>query len=378
MRLLTIRLLGEFSATDRHGNTLSIGSRRTQALIVWLALHLDRETPVADFATLFGEEPVVLARDLQYALRYSPADLLIGDGIGLRFNPFAVEVDAARFDELASAGSPVSLREAVDLYRGNLLEGFTCDIAGFDEWVADERLRYWRAAVSSLGKLLAVQIRGGWWENAVDTAGRLLSLDPTQEVVHRTLMRLQLDQGRPDAALRRYQECADILRREFRREPSAETERVREEIISALEHAPAPRNVFLKPLDRPVLILLVEDDLVSSALMEGFLTDAGYEVVAVTDGADALIEIGRRRFDLLVLDINVPTLNGLRLFEIMIRKGIDTPAIFVSGVASAEVEARSLEIGAADFLRKPIRKEVLLPRVRSIVQRRERARRATK
>src|SRR6266498_2629996 len=81
--------------------------------------------------------------------------------------------------------------------------------------------------------------------------------------------------GRADAALRRYQECAEILRREFGREPSAETEKVREAIAAALEKSPAPRNVFLKPLDRPVLILLVEDDLVSQALMEGFLTDAG-------------------------------------------------------------------------------------------------------
>jgi DNA-binding response OmpR family regulator len=47
-------------------------------------------------------------------------------------------------------------------------------------------------------------------------------------------------------------------------------------------------------------------------------------------------------------------------------------------VASAEVEARSLEIGAADFLRKPIRKEILLPRVRTIVQRHERERSASK
>ncbi|MEO6260655.1 MAG: response regulator, partial [Thermoanaerobaculia bacterium] len=155
-----------------------------------------------------------------------------------------------------------------------------------------------------------------------------------------------------------------------------ETERVRDEIIAALERAPAPRDVFQKPLDRPVLILLLEDDAVSSALIEGFLIDAGYEVVCVNDGADALLEIGRHEFDILVLDVNVPTLSGLRLFEIMIQKGMETPAIFVTGVAGPEVEARSLEIGAADFLRKPIRKEVLLPRVRSILQRREHARQA--
>jgi CheY-like chemotaxis protein len=374
--LLTIRLFGELSAVDHRGDALSIGSRRTQAAIVWMALHLDAEAPLRDFEALFGDDATMLARDLQYAFRFLPTRLLEGDGPLLRLNASSVDVDALRLQELDAIGSIPALREAAELYRGNLLEGFVSGVEGYDEWLASERLRYWRIGVGVLGKLLAAQIRAGWWEAAVETAGRLLSFDPTQEVVHRTLMRLQLDQGRADAALRRYQECAEILRREFGREPSAETEKVRETIMAALQQTPAPRDVFLKPLDRPVLILLVEDDLVSSALMEGFLTDAGYEVVAVLDGADALMEIGRRRFDLLLLDINIPTLNGLRLFEIMIQKGIDTPAIFVSGVASPEVEARSLEIGASDFLRKPIRKEVLLPRVRAIVQRRERNRSA--
>ena len=372
MTLLTIRLFGELSAVDHRGDALSIGSRRTQAAIVWLALHLDSEAPLRDFEALFGDDAATIARDLQYAFRFLPTRLLEGDGPMLRLSASAVDVDALRLLELDANGSIPALREAAELYRGNLLEGFVSAVEGYDEWLAAERLRYWRIGVGVLGKLLAAQIRAGWWESAVETAGRLLSLDPTQEVVHRTLMRLQLDQGRADAALRRYQECAEILRREFGREPSAETEKVREAINAALEQSPAPRDVFLKPFDRPVLILLVEDDLVSQALMEGFLTGAGYEVIAVTDGADALMEIGRRRFDLLLLDINIPTLNGLRLFEIMIQKGIDTPAIFVSGVASAEVEARSLEIGASDFLRKPIRKETLLPRVRAIVQRRER------
>ena len=372
MTLLTIRLFGELQAVDHRGDALSIGSRRTQAAIVWLALHSDAEAPLRDFATLFGDDAAALARDLHYAFRFLPTRLLDGDGSALRFNRDEIDVDALRLQELDENGSLAALREAAELYRGNLLEGFVSAVDGYDEWLAGERLRFWRIGVGALGKLLAAQIRAGWWENAVDVAGRLLSLDPTQEVVHRTLMRLQLDQGRADAALRRYQECADILRREFNREPSAETEKVHEAIMAALERSPAPRDVFLKPIDRPVLILVVEDDLVSQALMEGFLTDAGYEVITVVDGADALMEIGRRRFDLLLLDINIPTLNGLRLFEIMIQKGIDTPAIFVSGVASPEVEARSLEIGAADFLRKPIRKETLLPRVRAIVQRRER------
>ncbi len=375
MPILAIRLFGEFQATDHRGNPFSIANRRTQALLIWLALHRNTPVPLHDFGALFGIDDVAgLARDLRFALRFLPSDLLAGEGDAIRFRPAAVDVDVARFDALVAAGSIHALRQAADLYPGNLLEGYTSGILAFDQWLAGERLHYWRAALCLLGKLLAAQIKAGWWENAAQTASRLLTLDPTQEVVHRTLMRLQLEQGKPDSALRRYQECADILRREFQRSPSSETERVHEEIMAALEKTPAPRDVFLKPFDRPVLILMVEDDAVSSALIEGFLSGAGYETVAVTDGADALLELGRRQFDLLVLDINIPTLDGLRLFEIMIQKGIDTPAVFVTGTASPEIEARSLELGAADFLRKPIRKEALLPRIRAILQRRERAR----
>ena len=375
MSLLTIRLFGDFSVCDHRGNTLAIGNERTRALIAWLALHLTDVAPLPEFAQQFGpEDAFALARDLRYTLRFIASEAMIGEGESLRFNRHVVDVDVARFETLVASTGVNAVREAAELYRGPLLDGFTSEIAGFDEWVAEQRVRYWRTALATLGKLLAAQVKAGWWEAAAETAGRVLSLDPTQEVVHRTLMRLQLEQGRPDSALRRYQECADILRREFQREPSAETERVRDEIIAALERAPAPRDVFLKPLDRPVLILLLEDDAVSSALIEEFLTAAHYEVVTVTDGADALLELGRRAFDLLVLDVNVPTLSGLKLFEIMIQKGIETPAIFVTGTAGPEVEARSLEIGAADFLRKPIRKETLLPRVRTILQRRERAR----
>jgi CheY-like chemotaxis protein len=375
MPILTIRLFGEFLAADHRGNPLPIGSKKTQALLTWLALHRNTPVPLHDFGALFGVDDVGgLARDLRFALRFLPADLLAGEGDAIRFRPAAVEVDVARFDSLLAGGTIHALREAADLYTANLLDGFTSGIDAFDQWLAGERLHYWRAALSMLGKLLAVQIKAGWWENASEIAGRLLALDPTQEVVHRTLMRLQLEQGKPDAALRRYQECTDILFREFNRTPSAETERVREEIVTALKKTPAPRDAFLKPFDRSILILVVEDDAVSSALIEGFLGEAGYEAVSVTDGADALLELGRREFDLLLLDINIPTLDGLRLFEIMIQKGIDTPAMFVTGSATPEIEARSLELGAADFLRKPVRKEALLPRIRAILQRRQRAR----
>jgi DNA-binding SARP family transcriptional activator/ActR/RegA family two-component response regulator len=379
MRLLTVRLFGEFATSDHLGNPLSVGNKRTQALLTYLALRIDTGGTRAEAAELLlgsseTRHMTDLIEDLRYALRFLPREIFVTEGDLLRLNPSAVTVDAQRFEMLAAKASLDSTREAADLYRGNLLDGYVSGSAALDEWIADRRLHYWRFALGVLGRLLAAQMRAGWWQSAVDTASKLLSLDPTQEVVHRTLIRLQLEQGRPDSALRRYHECADILQREFGALPSPETERLHEQILTMLERAPAPREAFRDPIHGPVLVLLVEDDAVTSALIEGFLTEAGYEVVAVADGADALIEIGRRQYDLLILDVNVPTLSGLRLFEIMIQKEIDTPAIFITGVAGAEAEVRSLEMGAADFLRKPIRREVLLPRIRSVLQHKQRAR----
>lgn len=372
MPSFSVRLFGEFAATDHRGNTLAVGSRRTRAIVAWLAMHLDSPAPLEELARLLGDDPADLAHDLRYALRYAAPDILTGEGSALRFDPRYVFVDVARFDVLAASSSLRAVREAAELYRGNLLDRFDSDSPAFDDWASAQRAHYRRTALAVFGRLLAIQIKAGWWENATETAGRLLSLDPTQEIVHRALMRLHLEQGRPDSALRRYEECAEVLRREFESSPSAETERVHDEIVSALARTPAPRDVIHKPLDGPVLVLVVEDDAISSTLIEGFLASAGYEVVTCADGADALLELGRREFDLLLLDVNLPTLSGLSLFEIMIRKSIRTPAVFITAVAGAEVEARSLELGAAGFLRKPIRKETLLPLVRSILQRRDR------
>jgi CheY-like chemotaxis protein len=375
MPLLSIRLFGDFSAVDFRGNALSIGNRRTQALVIYLALR-GGKTSLAEIGELLFEDPGAIpqvrmvVRDLQYALRYLSDEIVIDDGRTVRFGRDAVSVDAQQFNDLVSAPSINSIRRAVELYRGNLLEGFATGMRAFDEWLAERRLHLWRGALSMYGTLLATQIRAGWWEEAVDTAGKLLSLDPSQEVVHRTLMRLQLEQGRPDSALRRYQECADLLRREYNREPSPETERLREEIVAALAETPAPREVApARKNGGPTLVLVVEDDLVSAALIEGFLAEAGYEVVTVADGADALLQLGSRQFDLLVLDINIPTLTGLKVFEIMLQKQIHTPALFITGMPGTEVETQSLEMGAAGFLRKPIRREVLLPKVRGILRR---------
>src|ERR1051325_3436256 len=169
MPLLSVRLFGELAATDYRGNTLAIGNKRTQALIVYLGLRIDGEATLEELGRLlFGSDDPAgvrsIVRDLQYVFRFLPPDVLVDDGQMVRFNPAAVAVDARRFAQLVDATSINATREGAELYRGNLLEGFITGIGAFDDWVANERLEYWRGAITVFGRLLPAPItprRGG-------------------------------------------------------------------------------------------------------------------------------------------------------------------------------------------------------------------------
>lgn len=100
---------------------------------------------------------------------------------------------------------------AIDLYRGDLLEGLSVREPAFEEWLAAERERLRDLAVEALARLLAHQAVQEAVEPAVQTALRLLALEPLQEAAHRVLMRLYARQGRAGAALRQYQACVRVL-----------------------------------------------------------------------------------------------------------------------------------------------------------------------
>jgi len=116
-------------------------------------------------------------------------------------------------------------------------------------------------------------------------------------------------------------------------------------------------------------VLIVEDDPDSAALIERFLKGAGIEADKSTDGIEALLALGRERYDLILSDVEMPNLDGFKLVEMKKQKGIDTPVLFLTGRTSPEDEARGLELGAVDYIRKPIEKGVLLLRVKNALSR---------
>src|SRR5499426_2240393 len=143
----------------------------------------------------------------------------------------ALDVDVLAFQRLARRADPEALQQAVDLYRGDLLEGLGVAEAPFEEWLVAERERLRELALEALARLLAHQGEAGQPEQAIQSAVRLLALDPLQEVVHRALMRLYTRVGRRGSALRQYQLCLGVLQRELGIEPEAETKELYQEIL---------------------------------------------------------------------------------------------------------------------------------------------------
>jgi serine/threonine protein kinase len=116
-------------------------------------------------------------------------------------------------------------------------------------------------------------------------------------------------------------------------------------------------------------ILVVEDDESTLRLVERVLRSCAYEVTAAKDGIDALLKLGSSKFDLIVSDINMPNLDGLTLLEMISKKGIRTPVIFLTGDDSGEHQTRGLSLGAADYLRKPFVPLVLKESVKRLLER---------
>jgi type II secretory ATPase GspE/PulE/Tfp pilus assembly ATPase PilB-like protein len=110
-------------------------------------------------------------------------------------------------------------------------------------------------------------------------------------------------------------------------------------------------------------ILLVEDDQDTQKLIARLLETRGYRVKTAGDGVDALLHSGSHTFDLIISDINMPDLDGFKLLEILNQKGIDTPVVFLSGRTSYEDEIRGIQLGARDYIKKPIQREIFLARV---------------
>jgi two-component system, OmpR family, response regulator MprA len=115
-------------------------------------------------------------------------------------------------------------------------------------------------------------------------------------------------------------------------------------------------------------ILVVEDDPALAATLDRVLTAEGYDVEAAGDGTEALRRAQRRPFDLVILDVLLPGLDGIAVCR-RLRASGSTPILLLTALGGTEERVRGLDSGADDYLVKPFAYDELLARVRALLRR---------
>lgn len=115
-------------------------------------------------------------------------------------------------------------------------------------------------------------------------------------------------------------------------------------------------------------ILVVEDDVVTRTLLAKILESEGYTPMLAKDGIDALLHMEKSDYDLILSDVDMPNLDGFKVLEMKDQMGIKTPVIFLTSKSDPEDERRGFELGAMDYIKKPIQREILLLRIKKVVE----------
>lgn len=120
--------------------------------------------------------------------------------------------------------------------------------------------------------------------------------------------------------------------------------------------------------DRPILLLADDDPTIANSLAP-FFERAGFHVLTVSNGADALEKAQSHRPDLIILDVLMPRMDGREVLRRLRRAGLQTPTILLTQVGDALERAFALEEGADDYLNKPFEAHELLARAKAVLRR---------
>ena len=228
---------------------------------------------------------------LRRELRDAGEDLIRSDDGVLSFRPDAVATDVGRFRVLATSRDRADLAEAAELYAGPLLARFQPVAADFDDWVDRTRGEIEEVSLDVLGRLADCCLAAGDAHSAVLTTERMLVVDPLREDVHRRLIEAYARVGRRADAIRQYNACVEMLRRDLDVGPSAETEaligRMRGNTDGWTEVAPVVAENVTAQHTPPAIAVLpfqqFDGDPLPSHLSDGLVADIICQLVGLRE-----------------------------------------------------------------------------------------------
>jgi len=268
-------VLGPFDLRCSDGEVADIISKKAQGLLGYLAVENKRAHGREQLATLLwsGVGDDLARHNLRQVLskiRTCCDSLLIARGDSLSIDPDCCAIDVMDFERLARSRSADELRDCLDLFGGDLLEGLVTREPAFEEWLIPARARLLRIACEAADQLVELVIDNGEVEEAIEALNRRLVLDPACEAAHGKLMKLFARIGRRSDALRQYQACVELLQRELGTEPGRETKTLYSQIKDASsdgsrEYGQSAASVGThKPHERPTVAVMPFDNLSGS------------------------------------------------------------------------------------------------------------------
>ncbi len=116
-------------------------------------------------------------------------------------------------------------------------------------------------------------------------------------------------------------------------------------------------------------VLVLEDEYALRQSIEEFLEDLGFEVKGFERGDEFLDELYSQKYDILLLDVKVPGINGFELLKQLREMGNDVPAIFVTSMTHVDDLAKGFELGCCDYIKKPFDLKELEVRLKNVLKR---------
>ena len=116
-------------------------------------------------------------------------------------------------------------------------------------------------------------------------------------------------------------------------------------------------------------ILLVEDDPKTAEYIARGLAEAGHSCETIRDGTDALFQVTRESYDVLIVDRMIPGLDGLSLVKAARAAKVKTPALFLTSISGVDDRVEGLEAGGDDYLTKPFAFSELMARLNALARR---------
>ncbi|RUX72672.1 MULTISPECIES: BTAD domain-containing putative transcriptional regulator [unclassified Mesorhizobium] len=237
-----ISLFGGFRIENETAGPLRLTGKRGPAIIAYLArcpgMAATRER-LADL--LWGDSDAEHSRNslrqalsvLRQDLAREGVDLIHSSGELIALRPELVQVDAEKFETGLSARSAQELAKALANYTGPFLDGLYLGSNAFDDWITSERDRLLGRALESFEKLARLVDP----DAGLILADRILTMEPTREESYRLKMELLLACGQRDRAIRTYEACRSMLKKEFGVEAGPETRALWQSLLLAADDA---------------------------------------------------------------------------------------------------------------------------------------------